>query len=177
MDRYAVVGNPPYVRQELIPAPLLAEYRSRYPTLYDRATIAAMRSSVRSSVRRALSAAQCEAAALHIAGRGGTVYEALVAVGAPRGVEALVWVRGGADIANAPTNRARASHLLGSEDRNKAPPERISAQPQAAAPVLLQDEELIHPVSGGADLHRFCTANRRLGLMAVRPAPLPSKPH
>jgi hypothetical protein len=34
-----VVGNPPYVRQELIPAPLLAEYRSRYHTLYDRADL------------------------------------------------------------------------------------------------------------------------------------------
>jgi hypothetical protein len=34
-----VVGNPPYVRQELIPAPLLSEYRSRYPTMYDRADI------------------------------------------------------------------------------------------------------------------------------------------
>lgn len=34
-----VVGNPPYVRQELIPAPLLAEYRSRYATLYDRADL------------------------------------------------------------------------------------------------------------------------------------------
>lgn len=34
-----VVGNPPYVRQELIPAPLLAEYRSRYQTMYDRADI------------------------------------------------------------------------------------------------------------------------------------------
>ena len=34
-----VVGNPPYVRQELIPAPLLAEYRSRYLTMYDRADI------------------------------------------------------------------------------------------------------------------------------------------
>lgn len=34
-----VVGNPPYVRQELIPPPLLAEYRSRYPTMYDRADI------------------------------------------------------------------------------------------------------------------------------------------
>lgn len=34
-----VVGNPPYVRQELIPAPLLAEYRSRYRTMYDRADI------------------------------------------------------------------------------------------------------------------------------------------
>lgn len=34
-----VVGNPPYVRQELIPAPLLAEYRRRYRTMYDRADI------------------------------------------------------------------------------------------------------------------------------------------
>ena len=34
-----VVGNPPYVRQELIPAPLLAEYRARYQTMYDRADI------------------------------------------------------------------------------------------------------------------------------------------
>ena len=34
-----VVGNPPYVRQELIPAPLLAEYRGRYHTMYDRADI------------------------------------------------------------------------------------------------------------------------------------------
>ncbi|WP_232317219.1 Eco57I restriction-modification methylase domain-containing protein [Parasaccharibacter apium] len=34
-----VVGNPPYVRQELIPAPLLAEYRRRYLTMYDRADI------------------------------------------------------------------------------------------------------------------------------------------
>lgn len=34
-----VVGNPPYVRQELIPAPLLAEYRKRYRTLYDRADL------------------------------------------------------------------------------------------------------------------------------------------
>jgi hypothetical protein len=34
-----VVGNPPYVRQELIPAPLLAEYRSRYLTMYDRADL------------------------------------------------------------------------------------------------------------------------------------------
>lgn len=34
-----VVGNPPYVRQELIPAPLLAEYRNRYRTMYDRADI------------------------------------------------------------------------------------------------------------------------------------------
>lgn len=34
-----VVGNPPYVRQELIPAPLLAEYRSRYRSMYDRADL------------------------------------------------------------------------------------------------------------------------------------------
>jgi hypothetical protein len=34
-----IVGNPPYVRQELIPAPLLAEYRNRYQTMYDRADI------------------------------------------------------------------------------------------------------------------------------------------
>lgn len=34
-----VVGNPPYVRQEMIPEPLLAEYRDRYVTLYDRADI------------------------------------------------------------------------------------------------------------------------------------------
>ena len=34
-----IVGNPPYVRQELIPAPLLEEYRRRYSTLYDRADL------------------------------------------------------------------------------------------------------------------------------------------
>lgn len=34
-----VIGNPPYVRQELIPAVLLAEYRSRYSTVYDRADL------------------------------------------------------------------------------------------------------------------------------------------
>lgn len=34
-----VVGNPPYVRQEMIPAALLAEYRRRYTTLYDRADL------------------------------------------------------------------------------------------------------------------------------------------
>lgn len=34
-----VVGNPPYVRQELIPSQLLTEYRSRYQTMYDRADI------------------------------------------------------------------------------------------------------------------------------------------
>lgn len=34
-----VVGNPPYVRPELIPTPLLVEYRSRYRTMYDRADI------------------------------------------------------------------------------------------------------------------------------------------
>lgn len=34
-----VVGNPPYVRQELIPNRLMAEYRSRYETIYDRADL------------------------------------------------------------------------------------------------------------------------------------------
>ncbi len=34
-----VVGNPPYVRQERIPAALLSEYRSRFNTLYDRADL------------------------------------------------------------------------------------------------------------------------------------------
>ncbi len=34
-----VVGNPPYVRQELIPTALLAEYRRRYASLYDRADL------------------------------------------------------------------------------------------------------------------------------------------
>ncbi len=34
-----VVGNPPYIRQELIPDPLLREYRRRYQTMYDRADI------------------------------------------------------------------------------------------------------------------------------------------
>lgn len=34
-----VAGNPPYVRQELIPAPLLAEYKARFSTLYDRADL------------------------------------------------------------------------------------------------------------------------------------------
>lgn len=34
-----VVGNPPYVRQELIPEALLARYRARFATLYDRADL------------------------------------------------------------------------------------------------------------------------------------------
>ncbi len=34
-----VVGNPPYVRQERIPGPQLAEYRRRYATIYDRADL------------------------------------------------------------------------------------------------------------------------------------------
>jgi hypothetical protein len=34
-----VVGNPPYVRQERIPPALLAQYRQRYATLYDRADL------------------------------------------------------------------------------------------------------------------------------------------
>lgn len=34
-----VVGNPPYVRQELIPEALMTEYRARYRTIYDRADL------------------------------------------------------------------------------------------------------------------------------------------
>ncbi len=34
-----VIGNPPYVRQELIPKALLTEYRARYKTIYDRADL------------------------------------------------------------------------------------------------------------------------------------------
>ncbi len=34
-----IVGNPPYVRQENIPDALLAEYRRRFKTMYDRADI------------------------------------------------------------------------------------------------------------------------------------------
>lgn len=34
-----VVGNPPYVRQERIPDALMAEYRARYHTIYDRADL------------------------------------------------------------------------------------------------------------------------------------------
>ncbi len=34
-----VVGNPPYVRQERIPSLLLAAYRERYSTIYDRADL------------------------------------------------------------------------------------------------------------------------------------------
>jgi hypothetical protein len=34
-----VIGNPPYVRQEMVPSPLMAEYRSRYQTIYDRADL------------------------------------------------------------------------------------------------------------------------------------------
>jgi hypothetical protein len=34
-----VVGNPPYIRQELIPPALIAEYRKRFKTVYDRADI------------------------------------------------------------------------------------------------------------------------------------------
>lgn len=34
-----IVGNPPYVRQEMIPDVLIAEYRHRYDTLYDRADL------------------------------------------------------------------------------------------------------------------------------------------
>lgn len=34
-----VVGNPPYVRPECIPLALMAEYRARYATIYDRADL------------------------------------------------------------------------------------------------------------------------------------------
>ncbi|MFN0105128.1 MAG: Eco57I restriction-modification methylase domain-containing protein [Bryobacteraceae bacterium] len=34
-----IVGNPPYVRQESIPGVLMAEYRARYSTVYDRADL------------------------------------------------------------------------------------------------------------------------------------------
>lgn len=34
-----VIGNPPYVRQEMIPDVLMVEYRRRYHTIYDRADI------------------------------------------------------------------------------------------------------------------------------------------
>ncbi len=34
-----VVGNPPYVRQEKIPAVLMAEYRARFSTIFDRADL------------------------------------------------------------------------------------------------------------------------------------------
>ena len=34
-----IAGNPPYVRQELIPDALMAEYRARYLTIYDRADL------------------------------------------------------------------------------------------------------------------------------------------
>lgn len=34
-----VVGNPPYVRQELVPDALMAAYRARYVTVYDRADL------------------------------------------------------------------------------------------------------------------------------------------
>ena len=39
-DRFHfIIGNPPYVRQELIPDVLIAEYRARYATIYDRADL------------------------------------------------------------------------------------------------------------------------------------------
>lgn len=34
-----IVGNPPYLRQEMIPNALIKEYRKRYQTIYDRADI------------------------------------------------------------------------------------------------------------------------------------------
>ncbi len=34
-----IVGNPPYIRQEMVPNALMAEYRRRFETIYDRADI------------------------------------------------------------------------------------------------------------------------------------------
>jgi len=34
-----VIGNPPYIRQEMVPSVLMTEYRRRYDTIYDRADI------------------------------------------------------------------------------------------------------------------------------------------
>lgn len=34
-----VVGNPPYIRQEMVPSVLMSEYRRRFNTIYDRADI------------------------------------------------------------------------------------------------------------------------------------------
>jgi hypothetical protein len=36
---HIVIGNPPYVRQELVPDALMAEYRARFRTIYDRADL------------------------------------------------------------------------------------------------------------------------------------------
>ncbi|MGI9353961.1 MAG: Eco57I restriction-modification methylase domain-containing protein [Rhizobiaceae bacterium] len=36
---HCVIGNPPYVRHELIPDVLIVEYRARYNTVYDRADV------------------------------------------------------------------------------------------------------------------------------------------
>lgn len=36
---HVVIGNPPYVRQERIPDALMAEYRARYRTIFDRADL------------------------------------------------------------------------------------------------------------------------------------------
>lgn len=36
---HVVIGNPPYVRQERIPDALMAEYRARYHTIFDRADL------------------------------------------------------------------------------------------------------------------------------------------
>jgi hypothetical protein len=38
-DFHHVIGNPPYVRQEKIPDVLLAEYRARFSTIFDRADL------------------------------------------------------------------------------------------------------------------------------------------
>src|SRR5829696_6159058 len=45
--------------------------------------------------------------------------------------------KGRAETPKAPINRARVSHLFCSEDKNNAPPARISPHPQAVAPTGL----------------------------------------
>jgi hypothetical protein len=39
MEFTHVVGNPPYIRQEMVPDRLMAEYRKRYKTIFDRADL------------------------------------------------------------------------------------------------------------------------------------------
>src|SRR5512146_2134232 len=56
-------------------------------------------------------------------------------LGAPLFQPVAVRDKGKADIPQAPRNRARKSHLLGSDDKNNTPPERMVAQPQAVAPI------------------------------------------
>src|SRR5512140_653970 len=58
-------------------------------------------------------------------------------VGAPLFQPVAVREKGSDDMPQAPMNKARRSHLFGSDDKNSAPPESMMAHPQAAAPVGL----------------------------------------